>query len=74
MTEMLERAARAACTQDARLHGWDVDRAWVAQQTRYYDLAYAVLLAVREPDETLSAAARSTEGWESMIDAILEGK
>lgn len=37
-------------------------------------LARAVLMAIKEPDETLSRATQSTEGWEAMIDAILNEK
>lgn len=35
------------------------------------ELARAVLMAVRAPSDSLSAAAQSTEGWEAMIDVIL---
>ncbi|WP_338575761.1 hypothetical protein V8J38_11285 [Brevundimonas olei] len=58
---MLEKAARAA---ENAYHNPTDEPLW--EQT-----ARAVLIAVREPSETLSRAAQSTEGWEAMIDAIL---
>lgn len=79
---MLEKAARAARKEIDKLRkarvpeypgswkthdglGWENLDDVVAAATR------AVLMAIKEPDETLSRAAQSTEGWEAMIDAIL---
>ena len=64
---MLERAARAAA--DVYFGPYVV----VAYPTSsvWTDVARAVLMAVREPDEAMSQAVRTTEGWEDMIDAIL---
>ena len=66
---MLERAARAArgvqVGEDEE--GYPV---FPGPHTAL-ELARAVLMAVREPSDSLSAAAQSTEGWEAMIDAIL---
>lgn len=67
---MLEKAARAAYESP---HG--PNRLWSDLTHTGKQLAInqvrAVLMAVREPDEAMSAAARTTEGWEAMIDAIL---
>lgn len=71
MTTMLEKAARAAgevaatTTDDVR---------HVLSEAAIERVARAVLMAVRESDETLSRATQSTEGWEAMIDAILNEK
>lgn len=56
---MLERA------RDRVMHEACIDEFAAGLATR------AVLMAVREPSDSLSAAVRTTEGWEDMIDAIL---
>jgi hypothetical protein len=72
----LERAARAVC----ELHGGDYwDKAANYERDRYFDVARAVLMAVREPDEaTRWRMAESCTGdtihdthFTAMIDAIL---
>ena len=71
---MLERAATsvAACLTDAPVpssfsmadvNGWTEDKS--------YEIVRAVLMAVREPSEAMSQAVRTTEGWEDMIDFVL---
>ena len=66
---MLERAARAV---GSVVLGPDERGGPVFPD--YYtalELARTVLTAVREPDEAMSQTVRTTEGWEDMIDAIL---
>lgn len=69
MMTMLERAARAASGvqvgEDEK--GYPV----LPGPNTAMEIARAVLMAVREPDEAMSKAVQSTEGWEAMIDAIL---
>lgn len=59
MTTMLEKAARAAYQIDQE-HPWPSDH--------YFDVARAVLMAVREPDGSVSAAGykaiRGCQWWE----------
>lgn len=80
MTAMLEKAARAAfyaMPRDPDREGLDCDtwdEMWqdgVDPNSCFHVVARAVLMAVREPSDSLSAAAQSTEGWEAMIDALL---
>lgn len=80
MMTMLEKAARAAydgyefkqrddmggCLRFDDLAGF--------QKDNWRSIVRAVLMAIKEPDETLSRATQSTEGWEAMIDAILNEK
>lgn len=68
MTTMLEKAARAV-GEVAATNIDDVRH--VLTEPAMERVARAVLIAVRNPDETLSRAVQSTEGWEAMIDAIL---
>lgn len=71
----LERAARAACEVDSKLHGWKPERAMAAQGDRYRDLARAVLMAVMRPDDDLIDRAVMSEtdywSWQNTIQAIL---
>lgn len=79
---MLERATTAARKEINKLRktqvpeypgswkthdglGWENLDGVVAATTR------AVLMAVRDPSEAMSQAVRTTEGWEDMIDDIL---
>lgn len=59
---MLERAAEAVRTA----MGGDLPS---INDCRH--VALAVLMAVRTPSDAMSQAVRTTEGWEDMIDAIL---
>ncbi|GAA0768743.1 hypothetical protein [Brevundimonas olei] len=68
MMTMLERAVWAAGDVAATMTD---DVRHVLSNAAIERVARAVLMAVREPDETLSRAAQSTEGWEAMIEAIL---
>jgi len=75
---MLERAARALFVSYLSLaygsDGCPADEAqaiWIEGRDGFITSARAVLMSVREPSESLSGAARSTEDWEAMIDAIL---
>ena len=76
---MLERAARAAAEsyQDGYSAYLDFDRGdgtTVRQGGMFLDMkiiARAVLMAVRVPSEAMSQAVRTTEGWEDMIDFVL---
>ena len=66
---MLERAARAV---GSVVLGPDERGGPVFPD--YYtalELARTVLTAVREPDEAMSQTVRTTEGWEDMIDFVL---
>lgn len=66
---MLERAARAAGGVQV---GEDEEGYPVSPGPRAaLELARAVLLAVREPSDAMSQAVRTTEGWEDMIDFVL---
>lgn len=64
MTTMLEKAARSAWCANPLERG-------PFNAVQYEYIARAVLMSLRDPDETLSRAVQSTEGWEAMIDAIL---
>ena len=70
---MLERAARAAAYRWF-LGDFEPEAAAAAAAndwTDFEDIARAVLMAVREPSEAMSQAVRTTEGWEDMIDFVL---
>lgn len=81
MSGALERAARALCDNESALMGWNPDRAWVAQQSKYIDFARAVLMAVRDIDPAihdkvtiggwLDDEMKFAEAWHGGIDAIL---
>lgn len=75
MTTMLERAARAAYTAYGFTSPWESDHPFLAAgndtKELFRSVARAVLMAVRVPSDAMSKAARTTEGWEDMIDAIL---
>lgn len=71
---MLERAAVALMNRQRnryRLCSIGVEMFNLEEIERAKDLARAVLMAVREPSEAMSQAVRTTEGWEDMIDFVL---
>jgi hypothetical protein len=80
---MLEKAARAAALAelDDETRAVVDATAWPVFDS-HYDIARAVLAAIREPDEAMYAAANddlvpafdAKAAWLSMIDAILEGE
>ena len=79
---MLERAARAARVEIDRLRKTRIQPkqglwehrdglGWENLDPVSLATARAVLMAVREPSEAMSQAARTTEVWEDMIDFVL---
>lgn len=70
---ILERAARAAHDYAKTPYGSSdpMPESWRLNGWHYQNIARAVLMAVREPTEAMSQAVRTTEGWEDMIDFVL---
>lgn len=79
MTDMLEKAARAAADADAKLSNGP--SLYANNPDVYTAIARAVLLAIREPDEDIKGKItvdgwvegelKYDEVWQGTIDAIL---